>query len=198
MACDYMTKRYPFEIRMLLKAKTQLNKAIEIQQCPACRHDMEQLSLFLKEKIKSEISSTAMNEKTLKILKNLGFIKELTNFGIPVVKFIGLFAELGRFTVPAAYDHILSDNLKANRQIKIYLLNMRKAISKINHKDGQLVEVHNILKYFIRATDFKLNASPQTFYLFDRMIRFGYNTGILSMVSKIITGTKQAVSCCME
>lgn len=183
---------------MLLKAKAQLDKATKIQPCPACRHDMEQLSLFLEEKIKSEVNSSTTNEKALKILKNLGYIKELTGFGILIAKFLQPFANLSLFPLPEAYVHVLADNIKANKQIRVYLLNAAKAISKAKDQGEQLTEVQNILKYFIRATDFKLNATPQTFYLFDRMIRFGYKTGILSALGKIITGTKQAVSCCME
>jgi len=191
-----MSKKRSFAAIMLLKAKKELDEATKIQPCPACKHDMEQLSLFLNEKIKFGIDSSKMNEKTVKILKSIGCVKELTTLGILIARLLSPFVNLR--AVPATYISILEDNVKTNRRIRIHLLNAMKTISKINSRDEQLGEVQNILKYFIKATDFKINASPQTFYMFDRIIRFGYQTGFLTILSKIITGTKQAVSCCMK
>ena len=59
--------------------------------------------------------------------------------------------------------------------------------------DKQFKIVSDVLRAFTRATEFKLSVDSYTFYLFDRTIKLGYKTHILSATSKVIVGIKGIV-----
>ena len=194
----YRQDAAPKDVRILLEVKSELDDATKVQPCPACKHDMELLNIFLESKIRAMRTDSLMDDKMAKIVKDLSYVNELGSIGILVAKIIKPVVMLGAFTLPSAYRKTLSKNRSANKLIKEHLLIARLMLSKLERADEQYAEVSNIIKYFLKATEFKLNADPPTFFLFDRIIRFCYKIHLLNLAGRVIAGAKNAVSCCVE
>lgn len=198
MAGERYTNIRLHDIRVLAEIKGELDVAARMQPCPACKHDMEQLSLFLELKISSIKNRSAMNAKTARIVKELNYINELSNLGIFLSKVLKPIIKLGAFHVPTKYKAVLNNNRKANVQIREHLLCAKLMATKLKGKDIHYADVSKVLESFIKATEFKLNADSETFFLFDKLIRFGYRAHLLGFAGKAITGAKGVVSCCMN
>lgn len=186
------------DVKILLDVKKELDDATRIQPCPACRHDMEQLGIFLESKIKSVQTASLTNGKTARILKQLSYINELSSIGISITRLLRPVTKLGFFAVPLAYKKVLDKNREANRIIREHLLRARLILTRLEREDKQYAAVSSILSSFMKATEFKLGADPQTFFLFDKLVRFCYKTRLLGFAGRVIVGTKTVVSCCMN
>ena len=186
------------DIKILLEVKGELDNATKIQPCSACKHDMEQLGIFLESKIRAVQTNSLLDDKMTKIVKDLSYINELSDIGIFIAKILKPLIILGSFTVPLTYKKVLNKNRAANKIIREHLMLAKLMLSKLERTDEQYTAVSNTLKYFLTATEFKLNADPSTFFLFDKIIRFSYKIHLLSFAGRMIVGTKNVVSCCVE
>lgn len=174
-------------IKNLSMLKEELDKAAKIQPCPGCKHDIEQLSKFINTQITGH--DTNYSKEDMKTLKEVDYINELTNLGITLSKFIDPLARNLHIKVPDIYEKVLKEDLEANKQVKVYLTNAKNINEELNRtKNYKLIS--EILTSFIRATDFKLSIDPFTFYIFDKTIRFGYKTHLLSATGKAIVSIK--------
>lgn len=186
------------DTKILLDVKKELEDATRIQPCPACKHDMEKFRIFLEAKIKSIQSASSTDGKTAKILKELSYINELSIIGIFLAKVLKPIITLGFFPVPPTYRNVLDKNRGANRIIREHLLSARSMLTKLEGIDEQYAAMSNILASFLKATEFKLDTDPQTFFIFDKLIRFLYKTHLLGFAGRAIVGTKTIMSCCMN
>ncbi|MDE1828337.1 MAG: hypothetical protein KGH71_05495 [Candidatus Micrarchaeota archaeon] len=171
-------------MRDLELASKFIKKASDIQPCHICKADLKILSEFVKKKVEGKSPS-------LKRLKKIDYVNEITNLAIlstsivtPLVRMVGIKA-------PELYEKILSDNMAANRQVKVFLVRARKEFdAALIEGDQDYAKVAEIIDSFIYATSFKVGLDPQLFYAYDKIIRFGYKTHLLQIASKIITGMK--------
>lgn len=185
------------DVKILLDVKLELDNAARIQPCPACRHDMEQLGIFLESKIRSVQTSSPTDDKTARILKNLNYINELSSIGIFIARMSRPIVKLGFFAAPPAYKTVLDRNRKVHRIIREHLLFAGLMLTRLERTDEQYITVSNVLQSFLKATEFKLSADPSTFFIFDRLVRFCYRTHLLGFAGKAIVGAKSVVSCCI-
>jgi len=115
----------------------------------------------------------------------------LTDIAIVVSKLIKPFTK--RLKPPAVYEKVLEEDREGNAKVKELFLEAKKIaeeLIKIDKNDRYLSTLYEIIKGDIRAVDFKLNADPVTFYLFDKAIRIGYKTHLLEVAGKIIVMSK--------
>ncbi len=178
-------------VKTLAELKLELDEAAKINPCPGCKHDTELLAKFISAKLDSARSGSSIGRKTIKSLKEVDYINELTDIAIAFSKFIKPFTRISK--VPEVYKKVLHDDMKANKKVKEHLLKASELTKGLEDTDKQFKVVSDVLKAFIRATDFKLSVDPYTFYLFDRTIKLGYKTHILSATSKVIVGIKGIV-----
>jgi hypothetical protein len=175
-------------IKILTSLKQELDEAAKINPCPGCKHDTEQLAKFVSIKLDSVRKGSVMDRGTAKSLKEVDYINELTDIAIGFSKFIKPFTGISK--VPEVYEKVLHDDMEANKKVKAHLLKASELIKELGGTDKHFNIVSDVLKAFIRATEFKLGVDPYTFYLFDKTIRLGYKTHILSATSKVIVGIK--------
>ena len=159
---------------------------------------MEQFGTFLDFKIESVRAHSQIDKKTSKILYELDYINELISIATLAARLLSPITKLGLLSVPHAYKEILDKNRYANMSIREHLLIAKLMVSELDATDEQYRIMSKILDSFVRATEFKLNAEPYTFFMFDRAIRFFYRTHLLGLAGKAITGAKDIVSCCMD
>ncbi len=178
-------------VNTLSKLKLELDESAKINPCPGCKHDTEQLAKFISAKLDSARSGLSIDMETTKSLKEVDYINELTGIAITFSKFIKPLTRISK--VPEVYEKVLHDDLEANKKVKSHLLKASELTKKLESTDKQFKIVSEVLKAFIRATEFKLSVDPYTFYLFDRAIKLGYKTHILSATSKVIVGIKGMV-----
>jgi len=186
------------KLDVLLHARRELGYATRLQPCPACRHDMEQLGVFLDSKIKSIGSATPADERAVRIVKELSYINELINIGILIARILNPVTKLGTFMISPRYETVLRRNREANRMVREHLLSAMLILSKLEKEGGQYDDVSRVLKSFVKAAEFKLNADPVTFFLFDNVIRLFYRLHLLKLAESVAAGVKNAVSCCMS
>jgi len=111
----------------------------------------------------------------------------LTDIAIVVSKLIKPFTK--RLKPPAVYEKVLEEDREGNAKVKELFLEAKKIaeeLIKIDKNDRYLSTLYEIIKGDIRAVDFKLNADPVAFYLFDKAIRIGYKTHLLEVTGKTI------------
>ncbi len=183
---------------MLQSVRKEFHRAAKIQPCPACKHDMEQLEIFLDYKIGFVKAHSPIDEKAGKILHELDYINELIHIGILAARVLGPITKLGLLPVPTSYKKVLDKDREANKIIREHLLIAKLIVSKLAAADEQYKVMFKILDSFISATEFKLSADQSTFFMFDKMIRLLYRTHIFSLACKTIVGAKDVVSCCMD
>ena len=175
---------------ILLRIDSELRAAAKAQPCPACKHDMEVFSGFLEAKARALKTREPVGREHFAALKEVDFINELTGVG-------ALFARTIRpFTfgmdVPEIYKKTLQDDLAGNREVLRRLKNAAGLMKGIEPGDDrQYALMLDIMNGFRRATEFKLSIDPLTFYIFDKTIRLGYRTHLLSATGKVIVGFKQ-------
>ncbi len=186
------------ELNMLQSVRKEFHRAAKIQPCPACKHDMEQLEIFLDYKIGFVKAHSPIDEKAGKILHELDYINELIHIGTLVARVLGPITKLGLLPVPTSYKEVLDKDREANKIIREHLLIAKLIVSKLAAADEQYKVMFKILDSFISATEFKLSADQSTFFMFDKMIRLLYRTHIFSLACKTIVGAKDVVSCCMD
>ena len=133
-----------------------------------------------------------MDSDTIKSLKEVDYINELTDIAIGFSKFIKPFTRISK--VPEVYEKVLHDDMEANKKVKEYLLKASELTREFEGTDKQFKIVSDVLKAFIRATEFKLSVDSYTFYLFDKTIKLGYKTHIISTTSKVIVFIKGIVN----
>lgn len=177
-------------VKTLTELKLEIDKAAKINPCPGCKHDTEQLAKFISAKLDSVRSGSDMSSNTIGYLKEVDYINELTGIAITFSKFIKPFTRVSK--VPEVYEKVINEDMEANKKVKEHLLKALE-LNKELENNMQLKTVSEVLKAFIRATEFKLSVDPYTFYLFDRIIRLGYKTHILSTTGKVIVGIKGMV-----
>jgi hypothetical protein len=178
-------------VKALAELKLELDEAAKINPCPGCKHDTEQLAKFISAKLDSARSGSSMDREMIKSLREVDYINELTDIAIGFSKFIKPFTRISK--VPEVYEKVLHDDMEANKKVKEHLLKASELTKEFEGTDKQFKIVSDVLKAFIRATDFKLSVDPYTFYLFDRTIKLGYKTHLLSATSKVIVGIKGIV-----
>ncbi len=178
-------------VKVLTELKHELDEAAKINPCPGCKHDTEQLAKFISAKLDSVRSGSVMDKDTTKSLKEVDYINELTDMAITFSKFIKPFTRISK--VPEVYKKVLHDDMEANKKVKEHLLKASELTKKLEGTNKQFKIVSDVLMAFTRATEFKLSVDPYTFYLFDRTIKLGYKTHILSATSKVIVGIKGIV-----
>ena len=179
-------------VKVLTDLKQELDKAAKINPCPGCKHDTEQLAKFISAKLDSVRSRSVIDRDTFKFLKEVDYINELTDIAIGFSKFIKPLTRISK--VPEVYEKVLHDDMEANKKVKEHLLKASELAKELERIDKQFKIVSDVLKAFIRATEFKLSIDPYTFYLFDRTIKLGYKTHILSAMSKVIVWMKGIVN----
>ncbi len=175
-------------VKILTELKLELDEAAKINPCPGCKHDTELLAKFISAKLDSARSGSSMDRETIKSLKEVDYINELTDIAIAFSKFIKPFTRISK--VPEVYEKVLHEDMEANKKVKEHLLKASELTKELEGTDKQFKIVSDVLNAFIRATDFKLSVDPYTFYLFDRTIKLGYKTHLLSATSKVIVGIK--------
>lgn len=181
-------------ISILIEVNNLLNEAAKAQPCPGCKQDIKQLSKFVKAELDFLQTHKKLDKKTVIILKDLDYIDTLTHIGIAVSKIIEPIAKQIGVNAPHIYKKVLNDDMEANQKVVKLLIEASKAVSKIKQEKNHFKIMSKIIDSFIKATEFKLNISPLTFYLFDKTIRFGYKTHMLSITSKVITGLKGIIN----
>ncbi len=175
-------------VKTLTEIKQELVKAAKINPCPACKHDTQQLAKFISAKLDSIRNDSLIDKNAVKYLKELDYINELTDIAIGFSKFIKPFTRISK--VPEVYEKDLYGDMEANKKVKEYLLKASGLAKELKGTDKHFMIVSNILKAFTRATEFKLSVDPYAFYLFDRTLKLGFKTHILSTTSKAIVGIK--------
>jgi len=178
-------------INGLLIIRDKLDLAAKFQPCPACKEDIEKLSESVSTKIKSLQRNSELNKEEFKKLSDLDYINTLADIAIVVSKLIKPFTK--RLKPPKVYEKVLEEDREGNAKVKELLLEAKKIteeLIKIDKNDIYLFTLYGIIKSGIRAVDFKLNADPVAFYLFDKAIRIGYKTHLLEVTSKIIVISK--------
>ena len=178
-------------INGLLIIRDKLDLAAKFQPCPACKEDIEKLSESVSTKIKSLQRNSELNKEEFKKLGDLDYINTLADIAIVVSKLIKPFTK--RLKPPKVYEKVLEEDREGNAKVKELLLEAKKIteeLIKIDKNDIYLFTLYGIIKSGIRAVDFKLNADPVAFYLFDKAIRIGYKTHLLEVTSKIIVISK--------
>lgn len=185
------------ELDVLLHVRRELGYATRFQPCPACRHDMEQLGIFLDSKIKSIGNASPVDESAAKILKELSYTNELINIGILIARILNPVTKLGTFMISPKYETVLRRNREANRMVMEHLLAAVLILSKLEKGGGQYDDVSRVLKSFVKAAEFKLSADPVIFFLFDNVVRLFYRLHLLKLAGSVAVGVKSAVSCCM-
>jgi len=174
-------------IKGLLIIRDKLDLAAKFQPCPACKEDIEKLSESVSTKIKSLQRNSELNKEEFKKLSDLDYINTLADIAIVISKLIRPFTK--RLKPPAVYEKVLEEDREGNAKVKELFLEAKKIaeeLIKIDKNDRYLSTLYEIIKSGIRAVDFKLNADPVAFYLFDKAIRIGYKTHLLEVTGKII------------
>jgi len=175
----------------LLIMRDKLDLAAKFQPCPGCKEDIEKLSESVYKKIKSLQRNSELTKDDFKKLSDLDYINALTDIAIVVSKLIKPFTK--RLKPPAVYEKVLKEDREGNAKVKELFLEAKKIaeeLIKIDKNDRYLSTLYEIIKGDIRAVDFKLNADPLAFYLFDKAIRIGYKTHLLEVTGKIIVMSK--------
>jgi hypothetical protein len=185
------TKTMQNEIKILLRIKDELDIAAKVQPCPACKEDTEKLSAFVGAKAYSIKNNSAVDKGSIKALKEVDFINELTDIAIVLSKVIRPFARVSK--VPEVYERTLHDDLESNRKVRKHLLMAKRFTAGLRSDDRHFKLTSEILGSFIRATEFKLSIDPFSFYIFDRIIRIGYKTKALSAASRMIITAKTII-----
>jgi len=178
-------------INGLLIMRDKLDLAAKFQPCPGCKEDIEKLSESVYTKIKSLQRNSELTKDDFKKLSDLDYINALTDIAIVVSKLIKPFTK--RLKPPAVYEKVLEEDREGNAKVKELFLEAKKIaeeLIKIDKNDRYLPTLYEIIKGDIRAVDFKLNADPLAFYLFDKAIRIGYKTHLLEVTGKIIVMSK--------
>jgi len=178
-------------IKGLLIIRDKLDLAAKFQPCPACKEDIEKLSESVSTKIKSLQRNSELNKEEFKKLSDLDYINTLADIAIVISKLIRPFTK--RLKPPAVYEKVLEEDRGGNAKVKELFLEAKKIaeeLIKIDKNDRYLSTLYEIIKSGIRAVDFKLNADPVAFYLFDKAIRIGYKTHLLEVTGKIIVMSK--------
>jgi len=171
----------------LLIIHDKLDLAAKFQPCPACKEDIKKLSESIYTKIKSLQKNSEVKKEEFKKLSNLNYINTLTDIAIVVSKLIKPFTK--RLKPPTVYKIVLEEDRKGNAKVKELFLEAKKIteeLIKIDKNDRYLSTLYEIIEGDLRALNFKLNADPVAFYLFDKIIRLGYKTHLLEVTSKII------------
>ena len=175
----------------LLIMRDKLDLAAKFQPCPGCKEDIEKLSESLYTKIKSLQRNSELTKDDFKKLSDLDYINTLTDIAIVVSKLIKPFTK--RLKPPAVYEKVLEEDREGNAKVKELFLEAKKIaeeLIKIDKNDRYLSTLYEIIEGDLRALNFKLNADPVAFYLFDKIIRLGYKTHLLAAASKIIVKFK--------
>jgi len=178
-------------IDSLLIMRDKLDLAAKYQPCPACKEDIRKLSESVYTKIKSQQRNSELKKEDFKKLNDLDYINALTDIAIVVTKIIKPFTK--RLKPPKVYEKVLKEDREGNAKVKELLLETKEIaeeLIKIDKNDSYLRTLYEIVEGDIRAVDFKLNADPVAFYLFDKTIRIGYKTHLLAAASKIIVKFK--------
>jgi hypothetical protein len=178
-------------IDSLLIMRDKLDLAAKFQPCPACKEDIKKLSESVYTKIKSLQRNSELKKEDFKKLNDLDYINTLTDIAIVVAKIIKPFTK--RLKPPKVYEKVLEEDREGNAKVKELLLETKEIaeeLIKIDKNDNYLRTLYKIVEGDIRAVDFKLNADPVAFYLFDKTIRVGYKTHLLEAASKIIVKFK--------
>ena len=178
-------------INGLLVMRDKLDLAAKFQPCHGCKEDIEKLSESVYTKIKSLQRNSELTKDDFKKLSDLDYINALTDIAIVVSKLIKPFTK--RLKPPTVYEKVLEEDREGNAKVKELLLEAKKIteeLIKIDKNDIYLFTLYGIIKSGIRAVDFKLNADPVAFYLFDKAIRIGYKTHLLEVTGKIIVTSK--------
>jgi hypothetical protein len=176
----------------LTMIKTELDEAAKVQPCPGCKHDIEQLAKFVAAKADALQSGSKVDSTVSKALKDVDFVNELTDMAMFISKIVKPFGR--SLKVPEVYEKVLHDDRKGNEDAKTHLVRADELLKELKLPDRQYTMIHEIVGSFIRATEFKLSIDPVTFYLFDKAVRLGYKTHLLSATGKVIVGIKVALN----
>lgn len=176
------------EIEILQETKMHLSLAAKYQPCPACKHDIEALEEFVDKKMVSLQKEKEFGRENLKALDSIDFINEITGFGITITRIIGPFTR--SVHAPDLYRDVLKEDMEPNRKVREELIQAKRIVMKLprNLEYSRTIE---ILDSFIKAVEFKLSIDPVLFYVFDKTVRFGYKTHILSVVGHTIVALKK-------
>ena len=172
----------------LKDASKKIGIAGELQPCPACKEDMQILNRFLEEKIASIERGTGRPDPTE--LEKIDYINEVVRIAMASTKVVGPLVKMIGITPPPMYEKTLRESLDANRQIKSLLIDAKREFEGIKGDDRDFEKIYGLLESHIAATKFKLEINPELFYVYDKVIRWGYKTHLLSVTAKLITGMK--------
>lgn len=181
------------DTQILLNIQKELYNAAKAQPCPACRADIEHFAEFFSIKIAEAGSSKEQNRRLhMKKLKEVDYINELTDIAMFVTKVIRPISKNAK--VPEVYEKVLKEDLEGNRNVKKHLIKVKKLMGALDKSDKDLALMRDIIDSFIKVTEFKLSIDPITFYIFDKTVRLGYKTHVLSATSKLIIGVKSMIN----
>jgi hypothetical protein len=170
----------------------KLDASAKYNPCPACKHDTEQLSKFISKKAESIRTGGMLASEDVKPLKEVDYVGVVEDMAIWVSKAIRPFTRLKK--VPEIYKKVLLEDTEGNKRSLECLIEAKKLLDKLDSADNQLKLVSEILDSFIRALNFKLSIDEYSFYIFDKVIRFGYRTHLLSATGKIIVWVKELIN----
>jgi hypothetical protein len=174
--------------------KEELYSAAKAQPCPACRADIEHFAEFMAVKARDvgAIDTYSSRKTHMRKLKEVDYINELTDTAMFITKIIRPLTR--KMNAPEIYREVLNEDLEGNRTVRKHLLEAEKLMGRLDRKDKDYRLMHDILDSFIKVTEFKLSIDPLTFYIFDKTVRFGYKTHLLSVSSKMTVGIKELVN----
>jgi hypothetical protein len=178
-------------IEDLLIVRNKLKLAAKFQPCPPCKEDLEMLSESVYKKIEALRKNSDLNKNEFKKLSDLDYINTMRGIAIVVSKIIKPFTK--RLKPPKLYEKTLKEDRKGNAKVKELLLEAKKIVEELinmDKDDKYLSILYKMIESDIKAVDFKLNADPLAFYLFDRALRIGYKTHLLDATGKIIVTFK--------
>lgn len=185
----------PQEKRALKRVRTLLGEATKIQPCPGCKHDMQIFCAFLDEKTRAvDSGAERVSREERKKLYDIDFINEVTNIGIFMTKASRPFLPLLSLVPPEVYTKTLNNDMPANREVRKLLAEARGELSVLAKCDIEYKRALDLVDSFIKAVDFKLGIDPVQFYVFDKLVRFGYKTHMLGLVGRGITSAKRALN----
>ena len=178
-------------VEKLKDVSKKIEVAQKLQPCPACKEDMQILNRFLEEKIASlERGGERPNPVEL---EKIDYINEVVRIAMASTKVVGPLVKIIGITPPPIYEKTLRESLAANRQIKSLLIEAKRELEDLKDKDRDFGKIYGLLESHIAATKFKLEIDPELFYVYDKIIRLGYKTHLLSLTGKVITRMKSVM-----
>lgn len=175
-------------LELIGSLKVELSSAAKAQPCPGCKHDMEQVNIFLDKKGQAIIKGKDIDDKTKKILYDISYMNEFSNLAISASRIINPFVKIAKKTRGLDfYAKIMEEDKEGNKVVEKHLLRSAKICKDISglSDDKDFADLQIINDSFLKATQFKLNMDPTEFYVFDKFLRIGFKTHMLQLAGRV-------------